>query len=107
MTQNSLSSAVKLSDVKGSQNLGLMQQSRNQWTVSKAGNGLLANFLNSQSMNHLQKSNFDADISDIDIEFKMEDDEDKQKLVEMNFKESHSLLGKAPFPHWMINRTII
>jgi len=30
-----------------------------------------------QSMNYLQKSNYDAEMSDIDIEFKIEDDEEK------------------------------
>lgn len=59
------------------------------------------------SMNHLQKSNYDAEVSDIDIEFKIEDDEDRQRLIKMNFKESEAIVGKAPFPHWTINRQII
>ena len=59
-----------------------------------------------QSMNHLQKSNID-EISDIDIEFKIEDDEDRLRLAECNFKEIETLVGKLPFQHWTINRSII
>ena len=59
-----------------------------------------------QSMNHLQKSNVD-EISDIDIEFKIEDDEDRQRLAECNFKEIETLVGKLPFQHWTINRSVI
>ena len=58
-------------------------------------------------MSRLQKSNLDADISDIDIEFKIEDDEDRQRLAERNFRESETLVGKLPFQHWTINRSII
>lgn len=56
------------------------------------------------SLNVLQKSNYDAEISDIDLEFKVEEDEDKCKLVELNFKEGEGFIGKSPFPHWTINR---
>ena len=52
----------------------------------------------------LQKSNYDAEISDIDLEFKVEEDEDKSKLVEINFKDGEGFVGKSPFPHWTINR---
>lgn len=58
------------------------------------------------SMAALQKNNYDAEISDIDIEFKMEDDEDRQRLINLNFRESETVVGKAPFPHWTINRQI-
>ena len=58
-------------------------------------------------MNHLQKSPYDAEISDIDIEFNIEDDEDRQKLAQLNFKESETLVGKMPFPHWTIIRPIM
>ena len=56
------------------------------------------------SLNVLQKSNYDAEISDIDLEFKVEEDEDKCKLVELNFKDGEGFIGKSPFPHWTINR---
>ena len=56
------------------------------------------------SLNVLQKSNYDAEISDIDLEFKVEEDADKCKLVELNFKDGEGFIGKSPFPHWTINR---
>ena len=56
------------------------------------------------SLNVLQKSNYDAEISDIDLEFKVEEDEDKSMLVELNFKDGEGFIGKSPFPHWTINR---
>ena len=58
-------------------------------------------------MNHLQKSNFDADISDIDIELQMEDDEDRQRLIALNFRDSETVIGKAPFQHWTVNRQML
>lgn len=61
----------------------------------------------SYSMSRLQKSNLDADISEIDIEFKIEDDEERQRLVDYNFRESETIVGKLPFQHWTINRNII
>jgi len=58
-------------------------------------------------MNHLQKQNYDAEISELDIEIKIEDDIDRQRLAALNFRESETCVGKAPFPHWTINRQII
>ena len=55
-------------------------------------------------MNHLKKSNFDADMSDMDIEIRFDDDEDRQRLIQLNFRDNEALVGKAPFPHWTINR---
>ena len=52
----------------------------------------------------MQKSNYDVDMSEIDIEFKIEDDEDRLRLIKLNFRESETVVGKAPFPHWTINR---
>ena len=90
--------------VLGPRQLNSLRKSQRSGTKSRAGDGLLHG---SQSLNHLQKSNFDADISDIDIEIKIEDDEDRQRLIELNFRESETLVGKVPFSHWTINRTII
>ena len=46
-------------------------------------------------------------MSDIDIEIRIEDDEDKQRLVRCNFMDSETVVGKLPFSHWTINRSII
>ena len=37
----------------------------------------------------------------------VEDDEDKGALIQLNFKEGEGFVGKVPFNHWIINRSII
>ena len=71
---------------------------------SRFENSNIQNYQVENSLNVLQKSNYDAEISDIDLEFKVEEDEDKSKLIELNFKDGEGLIGKSPFPHWTINR---
>ena len=71
---------------------------------SSRENPYLVNQHIENSLNVLQKSNYDAEISDIDLEFKAEEDEDRSKLLELNFKDGEGFVGKSPFPHWTINR---
>ena len=58
-------------------------------------------------MSHLPKTSYDVDVSDIEIEIGHEIDPDKKRLMELNFRESETAVGKPPFPHWTISRQIM
>lgn len=96
------------SDLTEKQKKDGKKSSQNNLNLEKSSsrfeNNNMHNYQVENSLNVLQKSNYDAEISDIDLEFKVEEDEDKSELVRLNFKDGEGLIGKSPFPHWTINR---
>ena len=48
----------------------------------------------------------DFEVSDDEPEVKIDHDDDSKRLIQLNFRKDEAKVGKLPFTHWTINRTI-
>ena len=49
----------------------------------------------------------DFEVSDEEPEVKIDHDDDSKRLMQLNFRKDEAKVGKLPFTHWTINRTIL